>query len=113
MGPDGHFGPPDGAFAGHMGPPFGMFLAMGLSTLFWLGVFTVLALVAWRWWRRRRRPAAVLTAASDDELPAIELLRRRYVLGEIDADTFEQMVEHVLASELSERSALNRRMLYE
>ena len=56
----------------------------------------------------------MLTAATtDDELPAIELLRRRYVLGEIDADTFEQMVEHVLASELSEQSALNRRMLYE
>ncbi|MEO7001276.1 MAG: hypothetical protein ABI068_05715 [Ktedonobacterales bacterium] len=103
----GHFEP----YAGHPWSPFDHLLVSGLSTLFWLGAFALLAWALWRYWQRRNRPMTL--AAAEDGLPAIELLRRRYVLGEIDDVTFEQMVEHVLASELSEKSTLNRRMLYE
>lgn len=37
------------------------------------------------------------------EPTAMELLRQRYVLGDIDAGTFEDMVSHVLRSEQRER----------
>lgn len=38
-----------------------------------------------------------------DEPSSFELLRRRYVVGEIDAPLFEEMTERLLVSEEAER----------
>jgi len=82
---------------------------MGLSLLFWLGLT---ALVAWaliRWVLPRLRglpamggamPGSAMQAARPS---AVETLRHRYALGEIDTATFETMVERILASEARER----------
>lgn len=89
-GPD-HFGPGGHEFAG-------LFF---LGTLLWL--VAPLALTAlYLWWRRRRtRP---LLAGVEDEPSAFEQLRRRYVVGEIDFVTFEQMAGRLLLSEHAENA---------
>lgn len=73
----------------------------GLFTLFWLAV---LGLIAWAALRIvRRRNAAQPPIAFANELSALELVRQRYALGEIDVETFEAMMVQLLASEERER----------
>lgn len=96
--PERFFGP-DAAGAGPFPTATGLILS-GLSLLPWLIALTLLAVVALRSWSQQRQapqpePAFELPATS-----AVELLRLRYVLGEIDAVTFEEMLERVLASEV-------------
>jgi len=84
---------------------------MGLSLLFWLGIPALLVWAALRWvaprWRGMGGMSAMSAAMTQPVQPAqpsaIETLRHRYALGEIDSDTFEQMVERILASEARER----------
>ncbi|HZC04007.1 MAG TPA: SHOCT domain-containing protein [Ktedonobacterales bacterium] len=81
---------------------------MGLSLLFWLGIPALLAWAALRWVAPRWRGLAGMSAMSGGMMQtaqpsAIETLRHRYALGEIDSTTFEQMVERILASEARER----------
>ena len=77
----------------------------GLSLLLWLGIGALVVWAALRWIAPRWRTAmaAAPTAYVAPQPSAIETLRHRYALGEIDAPTFEQMVERVLASEARER----------
>jgi putative membrane protein len=83
----------------------------GFSTLFWLGL---LGLVIWLAVRALRRPRAVYgepwrpygTPQAPQAGPsAIEILRERYARGEIDAVTFQQMLERLLASGAAEPGA--------
>lgn len=91
----------DGPHGGPPFAPFDSFLAAGLSTLFWL---VVLGGIAWAVLRYMRLTRAARMQALSDEPSAMELLRRRYVMGYLDVDAFEEMVTHVLASEMRERS---------
>jgi len=77
----------------------------GLSLLLWLGIWALVVWAALRWVAPRWRTAmgAASAAYVAPQPSAIETLRHRYALGEIDAPTFEQMVERVLASEARER----------
>jgi hypothetical protein len=81
-------------------PPAHQLFVSGMPMLFWLAF---IGLVVWGatiyfHQRRARRQLATQEAPS-----AIELLRRRYVIGQIDLVTFEEMVYHVLESEQRER----------
>jgi hypothetical protein len=78
-------------------------LLYGLSILPWLIVpgLLVWAAVKWMALQQPRIEPAIEPAAPS----AAEMLRRRYVLGEIDAVTFEAMLERVLYSEAREASA--------
>ncbi len=77
----------------------------GLSLLLWLGIPALIVWASLRWIAPRVRGLSALGAgATQSAQPsAIETLRHRYALGEIDAPTFEQMVERILASEARER----------
>ncbi len=79
MGP-GQFGPdPDGMMFAHI-------VASGLFSLLWL---VVLGAAIWGATRllADRQPTAAIAEPS-----ALELLRRRYVQGEIDVTTFEEVL---------------------
>jgi uncharacterized membrane protein len=81
---------------------------MGLSLLFWVGLTALLAWALMRWVLPRMRGIPAMAAMSGGMMQAaqpsaIETLRHRYALGEIDAPTFETMVERILASEARER----------
>ncbi len=100
--PHEHFG--HGFYAGPHWPLFERLLMGGLSTLFWLAVLGALAWAVLRFVRRRE--AARPPVAFENEPSAIELVRRRYALGEIDVETFEAMTVQLLASEERERAPL-------
>ena len=75
----------------------------GFSLLWWIGLPLL------RVWAGSRllgqRPPAPPDSLLEPVGPsASEMLRRRYVLGEIDAHTFEQMLERVMFSEEQERT---------
>ena len=100
-GPYHHFypGPYPGPYpgAGIAGPT----LALAAMTLFWLAALTWLL---WPWIRSRLRGGAQpAEPAADPEPSAVEILRQRYVLGQIDAFTFEDMLDHILVSQVRER----------
>jgi hypothetical protein len=90
-------------YPGPVLPAWATVLLYGLSILPWLIVPGLLVWAAVKWMalqQPRPEPAVELSAPS-----AAEMLRRRYVLGEIDAMTFEAMLERVLYSEAREASA--------
>jgi hypothetical protein len=95
-GPD-HFGP--GVF-GPGGHELAALFFLG-TTLLW--IVAPLALTAlYLWWRRRQ--ARPLLAGEAGAPSAFEQLRRRYVVGEIDVATFEEMTGRLLLSEHAEYS---------
>lgn len=97
--------PPDhdwhGLYGGPSWSPFDHLVAAGLSALFWL---LLIGAVTWAVMSYLRSAQAARTPSFPDEPSAMELLRRRYVMGQLDVDTFEEMVTHVLASEMRERT---------
>jgi len=100
---DGRFGGAPGAVPVHMHPLIGL-LFMGVSLAWLLG--PLLIAMAYLWYHNRR--VALAGQASVDELigddpSALELLRRRYVVGEIDTPTFEEMTGRLLLSERAEQ----------
>ncbi len=73
---------------------WGGMLLMSLSMLVW---FAVLAVAIWalvRWLGGRVQASGTPMSSPS----AMEILRQRYVRGEIDATTFEQMREQLKAS---------------
>lgn len=89
---------------------FDQFITSGLATLFWLAVIAALAWGALRLVRRRNAAHQVAFA---DEPSALELVRRRYALGEIDVATFEAMTVQLLASEERERAVIPQGRTYD
>ncbi|MGO8948319.1 MAG: hypothetical protein ACLQUY_11800 [Ktedonobacterales bacterium] len=90
-GPGGYGGPPPGAY-----PPLAQVLLYGLANLFWIGL---LAAVIWATVQAGRMPDRRALKSSAEDLSALELLRRSYVLGQIDVDTFSEMVMPLLETE--------------
>lgn len=84
-----------GPFGGPLWSPFGQFVVWGLTTLLWL---LIIGAIIWAVMRliRRAQPAQ---APSSSEPSALEIVRRRYALGQIDRETFEEMIGRLLASE--------------
>jgi uncharacterized membrane protein len=76
----------------------GMLLS-ALSTLIWVALFIWLAWLLLRWIIPYLMPMFAGTFGMAPENPsALEILRRRYATGEIDAVTFEQMRERMESS---------------
>jgi uncharacterized membrane protein len=75
-----------------------------LNTLFWLAVIALAIWLLYRWLRPHVQPAIRPVAwgrfvnMAADAPSAMEILRRRYAAGEIDAITFEHMRERLRAS---------------
>jgi uncharacterized membrane protein len=80
-------------------------LIAGLGSLLWLGL---LALIIFALVRAFSRPQAYVPPPMPTPAAgggsAVEMLRRRYAAGEIDATTFEQMLERLVASEAYEQA---------
>jgi hypothetical protein len=90
-------------FGGPALPAWAMVAMFALSVLPWLVVPGLLVWAASRWWAMQQPRAESLI--EPPPISAAELLRQRYVLGEIDATTFEEMLERVLYSETQESLA--------
>lgn len=91
-----------GPFGGPFWSPFAQFVALGLSTLFWL---LILGAIIWAVLRllRRAQPMQAPSPSLSAEPSPLEILRRRYALGQIDHETFEQMTARLLSSEEREQ----------
>jgi uncharacterized membrane protein len=88
------------------GPPADHLLMSGMSGMSGMSTLFLLAfigLVVWAATMYYHRSRARQQLATQEAPSAIELLRRRYVIGQIDLVTFEEMVYHVLESEQHER----------
>lgn len=101
-----HYGP---GFHPH---PLGILFGLGFMLLFWGLLFGIPAwFIVRRFGRNRwhamtapRYPMAQTVPTPTPPAPsAMEILRRRYVQGEIDHDTFEQMMHNLAASEAREQ----------
>jgi hypothetical protein len=94
----GHFhqyGLPPGAYS-----PLAGVLYLGLANLFWIGLFGMMVWAVIRSglsWNQRS------LSAPEEEPSALERLRRRYILGQIDIDTFEEGLVEVLELEEQDR----------
>ena len=85
-------------------PAWATVMMFALSVLPWLVVPGLLVWAATRWGAMQRPPAEP-AIEPPPPISAAELLRQRYVLGEIDATTFEEMLGRVLHSEAQESLA--------
>jgi putative membrane protein len=81
------------------------FLGAGLLALFWVGLLGLLIWALLRLFRGQpRMSASAGTPWQSYGTPpaggpsAIEILRQRYARGEIDAETYQQMLERLQAS---------------
>lgn len=77
-----------------------------MATTLFLVTAPVALTAGYLWWRSRRARRAsgpMEQPLLADEPSSFELLRRRYVVGEIDAPLFEEMTERLLVSEEAER----------
>ena len=105
--PGREFGPGVAGFDGPGHWVMGL-VFMGLSLLFWVGLIALVAWALMRWVLPRLRGLPAMAAMSGGAMQAaqpsaVETLRHRYALGEIDTATFETMVERILTSEARER----------
>jgi hypothetical protein len=101
-----HYWPPP-----NYGPPLGPYSAlaqliyMGLANLFWIGLF---GMMVWAVLRSIPSLNRRSLSAPEEEPSALERLRLRYILGQIDIDTFEVGLVEVL--ELEEQDRLLKRL---
>lgn len=71
----------------------------GLMSLFWLALLGLLIWAVLRLTRRQpTNPRNLAYATPPAALSATEILRQRYARGEIDAITFQQMLERLQAT---------------
>jgi hypothetical protein len=94
-----HF--PYGAYGPGPWSPVAQLIFLGLSNLFWVGL---IGLVVWTAIQSFRSGDRTPLPSPVPEPSPLELLRRRYVMGEIDVVTFEEMLQQLLESEERERT---------
>jgi hypothetical protein len=93
-----HDGPPPGPYS-----PLAQLIYLGLANLFWIGFFGIMVWAALRSiFPLNQRSVSAL----EQEPSALERLRRRYILGQIDIGTFEEGLVEVL--ELEEQDHLRQ-----
>ena len=100
----------------HAGPHLSLverLLMGGLFTLFWLAVLGLIVWAVLRFVRRRNAARPPIAYAYASEPSALELVRRRYALSEIDVETLEAMTAQLLASEERERRFVPEGSTYE
>ncbi len=96
--------------AGFHPNPLGILFGLGFMLLFWgllLGIpaFFIVRRFGRNRWRAMTAPRYPMaqTASAPPAPSAMEILRRRYVQGEIDHATFEEMMHHLTASQAREQ----------
>lgn len=114
--PGMHDGAPDGFGAHHFGGAWGFapLLFVG-AVMVWLLAPTLIT-AGYLWYRSRRARRVAQSQPEPliaDEPSAFELLRRRYVVGEIDARAFEEMTGRLLVSEHVEERQTPRLAAYD
>jgi hypothetical protein len=90
------YGPPPGPYSA-----LGQLIYLGLANLFWIGLF---GMMIWAVVRSTLSLNQRSLSAPEEEPSALERLRRRYILGQIDIEAFEEGLVEVL--ELEERDRL-------
>lgn len=91
----------------------GMLLTV-LSTLFLVALFLGLAWTLLRWIMPSIRPMLTdFFGMKSTAYSALEILRQRYAAGEIDANTFEQMQQRLIASYQQESNGMPRDVGYQ
>lgn len=84
---------------------WGGMLLMLLSMALWIALLVVVVWAIIRWLDRRTSPSGPTNASlapTSSGPSALEILGQRYARGEIDAATFEQMRERLVASRTRE-----------
>ncbi|HEU5348344.1 MAG TPA: hypothetical protein VFU63_07000 [Ktedonobacterales bacterium] len=81
----------------------GMFVWMIISTVFWLGLAAVAVWALVRLATRASRGAGMGSPTASQptvgQPTAADILKQRYARGEIDADTFREMMAHLAAAD--------------
>jgi hypothetical protein len=90
-----HHGPPPGAYS-----PLAQLIYLGLANPFWIGLF---GMMIWAVLRSTLSLNQRSLSAPEEEPSALERLRRRYILGQIDIETFEEGLMEVLELEEQDR----------
>ncbi len=97
---------------GFFGGPGMVFSVLGI--LFWVVLMIGLAWAILSLLLPLIRPMlAEIFGSKQADVSALEILRRRYAAGEIDADKFEQMHERLLASYQQEGHGMPREASYQ
>ena len=77
------------------------FISSGMAVVLWVAMLSLVLWAAYQWALAAAGARHPQPATAPREPSAVELLRRRYVLGDIDAVEFEDMLERIVASEVS------------
>jgi uncharacterized membrane protein len=96
--PYGGYGP--GPYGGGPPSPGGQLIVFALSNIMWIGL---IGLVLWTAMQSFRGTARTPLPRPARKPSPLELLRRRYIMGEIDVMTFEEQLQQLLESEERER----------
>ncbi len=83
-------------------------LMMSLGMILWIALLVVLVWAIIRGLERRTGAPGQGPATPLNEPSALEILRRRYARGEIDAATFERMREQLETSTMQESQAMRQ-----
>jgi hypothetical protein len=90
-----HHGQPPGPYS-----LLAQLIYLGLTNLFWIGLF---GMMVWAVLRSTLSVNQRSFSAPEEEPSALERLRRRYILGQIDIETFEEGLVEVLELEEQDR----------
>ena len=83
---------------------------MSLGMVLWIALLIVLVWAVIRWLERKTTtPVPPSTGTPLTSPPALDILKQRYARGEIDTAMYEQIREHLVASEMRENQPLAAR----
>ena len=89
---------------------WGGMLLMSFGSILWIALLVVLVWAVIRWLERRTTTPAPPAPGTPSSSPsALEILQQRYARGEVDTTTYEQMREHLVASDARDNQPLTAR----
>ncbi len=89
---------------------WGGMLLMSFGSILWIALLVVLVWAVIRWLERKTAmPIPPSTGTPQAGPSALEILQQRYARGEIDTATYEQMREHLTASNARDNQPLAAR----